>query len=56
MKKLMENWNKFVNEEEQVAELVFFDDKVNSKENQEKGEEQPDPVPEEVIFYPKLAS
>ena len=37
MKKLMENWNKFVNEEEQVAELVFFDDKVNSKENQEKG-------------------
>ena len=37
MKKLMENWNKFVNEEEQAAELVFFDDKVNSKENQETG-------------------
>ena len=37
MKLIMENWNKFVNEQEQAAELVFFDDKINSKENQEKG-------------------
>ena len=37
MKLIIENWNKFINEEERGAELVFFDDKINSKENQEKG-------------------
>ena len=37
MKKLMENWNKFVNEEEQDEELVFFDDEPYTKDNQQKG-------------------
>jgi hypothetical protein len=33
----MENWNKFLNEEEQGEKLVFFDDEPYTKDNQQKG-------------------